>query len=219
MDARTQALWNRHAAELPRLSGYPLQSMRFAAGDTLAGAGEPLTRLGFVVEGRATVHNAMENGRAVLLREYRGVQTVGEVELLLGGSAHLSQVRATTRGAMLCIPLESGVRERICADAALLYYLAREVADKLAHSSRIASQDRLYPARARLAAYLLYQACEGGGAQPLTRVAELLGVSYRHLLRTLRWMQEAGLVAREGRGCRVLDAQALRSLAGEIRYD
>lgn len=219
MDARTQLLWNRHAAELPPLAGYPLQSLRFAAGDTLAGAGEPLTRLGFVVEGRATVHNAMENGRAVLLREYRGVQTVGEVELLLSGGAHLSHVRATTRGAMLCIPLESGVRERICADAALLYYLACEVADKLAHSSRIASQDRLYPAQARLAAYLLYQSREAGVAQPLARVAELLGISYRHLLRTLRWMQETGLVAREGRSTRVLDAQALRSLAGEVRYD
>ena len=109
MDARTAALWRRYAAILPPLDTYPLQSSRFRAGETLAGAGEPITRLCFVVEGLATVHNVMENGRAVLLREYSGVQTVGELELLMDYPVHASAVKATTAGAMLLIPFQTAI--------------------------------------------------------------------------------------------------------------
>lgn len=219
MEACAEILWKRHADSLPPLDGYPLTAERFAPGDTLAGAGEPLTRLCFVVEGLATVHNAMENGRAVLLREYRGVQTVGELELLMDYPVHTSHVRATTDGAMLCIALEASVRARMLADAPLLRHLGQIVARKLERSNRIASQDRLYPLAARLAAFLLYTEQNRQQGIHLTRISELMGVSYRHILRTLHNFSVAGWVLRTPRGYHVQDAAALARMAGEIRYD
>ena len=156
MDARTLALFERHAASLPPLAAYPLESVRFQAGEALAEAGEPVTRLGFVTEGLATVKNALENGREALLCEYSGQHTVGELEVLMDYPVYASQVQAITRGVMLLIPLTEETRAQIAADAALLRYLGQIVASKLERMSRIAAQDRSYPLAERLAAYLLY---------------------------------------------------------------
>ena len=218
MDARTYALWRKHADHLPPLDGYALTSRRFRAGERLAMAGEPLVRLCFVVEGCATVHRLMENGRVALLREYHGIQCIGELELLMQYPTLTCDIRATTAGAMLCIPLETE-RERLSADADMLAYLGREVARKLERTSRLATQDRLYRVSARLAAYLLY-AQRGGQAQVhLTRLSELMGTSYRHLLRTLREFCDAGWIAHSDGVYRIVDAPALAELAGQIRYD
>jgi CRP/FNR family transcriptional regulator, putaive post-exponential-phase nitrogen-starvation regulator len=218
MDAFVDALIRKHVQLLPPLSAYPVNAQRFAAGECLARAGEPLTRLCFVVEGRATVTSTMENGRAVLLTEYRGVSTIGELELLMEYPTLTSDIRAITAGVMLCIPLTEA-RERLVSDPAMLRYLGREVARKLERTSRLAAQDRLYPLAARVAAYLLYAQRDALVCAHLTRLSELMGASYRHLLRTLREFCDAGWIARESGGYRVLNRDALLELAGEIRYD
>lgn len=219
MDANTALLWQQYAANLPPLEDYPLQAVRFHAGEVLAGVGEPLTRLCFMVEGLATVHNVMENGRALLLREFSGVQTIGELELLMAYPVHASAVKAITAGVLLAIPLTPAVRQKAFSDAALLRYLGQVVANKLERSNRIAAQDRLYPVAARLAAFMLYLHHNRQEAINLTRLSELLGTSYRHVLRILRSFVDAGWLCHSGKGYRVLDTAALTRLAGEIRYD
>lgn len=218
MDARTYALWRKHADKLPPLEGYPVSFRRFTAGELLATAGEPLTYLCFVVEGCAAVHSLMENGRIALLTEYRGIQSIGELEFLMQYPTLTSDIRAITKGAMLRIPLDEAL-EQLYADAAILRYLGREVARKLERTSRLATQDRLYPVSARLAAYLLYAQRNRQQNVHLTRLSELMGTSYRHLLRTLREFCDAGWLTHETGQYRVLDAEALARLAGQIRYD
>ena len=221
-DALVKTLLRRYGEALPPLEGYPLKARRFVAGEMLAQPGEPLQNLCFLVEGCATVYNAMENGRAAMLTEYRGVQTIGELELLMEGPVLTGSIQAGTSGAMLYLPLEPS-RERLFHDAAILRYLGREVARKLEHSSRLSAQDRLYPLSARLAAYLLYRQSVPEAEQrltmPLTRLCELMGTSYRHLLRTLREFCENGYLVRENGGYLIADEEALKRLAGSIRYD
>lgn len=221
-DALVKTLLRRYGEVLPPLEGYPLKARRFVAGEMLAQPGEPLQNLCFLVEGCATVYNAMENGRAAMLTEYRGVQTIGELELLMEGPVLTGSIQAGTSGAMLYLPLEPS-RERLFHDAAILRYLGREVARKLEHSSRLSAQDRLYPLSARLAAYLLYRQsvpeAEPRLTMPLTRLCELMGTSYRHLLRTLREFCENGYLVRENGGYLIADEEALKRLAGSIRYD
>lgn len=219
MNASTGALWRRHEDRLPPLAGYPLLSRRFTAGQTIVTAGEPLQWLGFIVEGSAAVRTLMENGRVAMITEYRGVQTVGELELLTQEPAYLTcDIRAITVVEMLYIPLDAA-REKLLHDAAMLRFLGREVARKLEQTSRLAAQDRLYPLAARLAAYLLHACRDGVAAPHLTRLSELMGTSYRHLLRTLGLFGDAGWIAREGGGYRVLDADALARLGEGVRYD
>lgn len=218
MDAKAQALWKAHEHDLPPLGAYPLTERSFAAGEMLAVAGEPLTQLSFLVEGFATVYSLMENGRVAVLTEYRGVQTIGEVELLMGHPTLTGCVQASTPGIMLCLPL-AGWETHLFSDAPLLRFLGREVARKLERSSRLTAQDRLYPLASRLAAYLLYKGKSVHEAINLTRLSEMAGVSYRHLLRTLRVFTDRGWICREGEGYRILQPEALARLAGEIRYD
>ena len=218
MDARARALLKAHERDLPPLGAYPLTVRSFAAGELLAAAGEPLTQLSFLVEGFATVFSVMENGRVAVLTEYRGVQTIGEVELLMGHPTLTGCVQASTPGTMLCLPL-IGWETRIFSDAPLLRFLGREIACKLERSSRLTAQDRLYPLASRLAAYLLYKGEGVHKAINLTRLSEMAGVSYRHLLRTMRTFADKGWICREGDGYRILQPEALARLAGEIRYD
>ena len=221
-DPLVKTLLRRYAKELPSLADYPLKARRFAAGEMLAKPGEALENLCFLVEGCATVYNAMENGRAAMLTEYRGAQTIGELELLMESPVLTGSIQANTSGAMLYLPLEPS-RERLMNDAAILRYLGREVARKLERSSRLSAQDRLYPLSARLAAYLLYRQSlpETGEwlTMPLTRLCELMGTSYRHLLRTLRDYCDLGYLFRESNGYRIADAEGLKRLAGSLRYD
>ena len=51
------------------------------------------------------------------------------------------------------------------------------------------------------------------------RLCELMGTSYRHLLRTLREFCENGYLVRENGGYLIADEEALKRLAGSIRYD
>lgn len=218
MDARSLALLHQYADMLPSLADYPVSTLRFAAGAFLAHAGDSLTRLCFVVAGSVTVYQLMENGRVSLLREYSSVQTIGELEFLMDYPTLTSDVRADTDGVMLVIPLE-GARERLYADAALLRYLGREVARKLERTSRLGTQDRLYPIAQRLAAYLLYAQKAGHVRIHLTRLSELMGTSYRHLLRTLQQFCDAGWLLRENGGYRILQTEQLARMGRGIRYD
>ncbi len=221
-DAYIKALLQKHASELPCLNAYPLAVKTFHTGDQLAVYGEPLTHLCFLVEGYATVFNAMENGRTALLTEYRGVQTIGEVELLMDYPMLTGSVRAHSDGVMLCIPL-SKARGQIDEDAAMLRFLGRQVAQKLEHTSRLNAQDRMYPFAARLAAYLLHYQCNTAQKQytplHLTRLSELMGASYRHLLRTLKSFTDQEYIQRRDGGYRIINRQALQQLAGNLRYD
>lgn len=217
MDALTRTLLKKYAAELPPIEGYTVKARRFTAGEMLASTGDPLTHLSFLVEGCATVYNAMDNGRTALLTEYRGVQIIGEVELLMAYPVFTGSVRASTKGTMLQIPLETE-REKLLGDAVMLRFLSCVVARKLERSSRLASQDRLYPLAARLAAYLLYVQYDDMRLH-VTRISELMGASYRHVLRTLRSFEDKRYISRSGGVCRVLNRDALVELAGTLRYD
>ena len=218
MENLVRILLQRHADALPPLDGYPLTARRFAAGELLSSAGDPLTRLCFITEGAAAVYRPLENGRVALLREYGGANTVGELELLMGYPTLTSDVRTLTHGSMLVIPLDEA-RGRIFDDPAMLRYLGREVAKKLEHTSRLAAQDHSYPLANRLAAFLLHARQGNRLTLRWSQVCDLMGVSYRHLLRTLSDFCDAGWLARDPDGYRILDVRALQALGGSIRYD
>ena len=50
----------------------------------------------------------------------------------------------------------------------------------------------------------------------LTTFAELLGTSYRHLLRTLNKLVDQGLLQKIKGGYRIIDEETLRRLAADI---
>ncbi len=206
MDAEIERLLARRGRALPPLGAYALRLSRFSPGDALAVCREPFTSLDFLLEGRARVFSVLPNGRATQHTVYDGVQVIGDLELLMDAPLLVTDVRALTACALVRVPL-AGQREHLLSDAAMLRYLGRELALKLERSSRQGAENLLYPLSTRLAAYLLTENPQG---ETLSRLGERMGVSYRHLLRTLRAFCERGWIARGKSGYVILDQAALR---------
>ena len=183
---------------------YPAALYRCPAGKDIARQGEPLTHLFVFLEGRAKVVRLMENGRTMLHAFYKGVSLLGDLELCRGDLTARTSVRAVTDAWLIGFALE-GRREAMLRDARLLRLMCGELAAKLEAASEGAAQNLLYPLSDRLAAYMREAQSNGVFSESLTGAAELLGVSYRHLHRTLRELEREGRVDRVKGGYRLLE--------------
>jgi CRP-like cAMP-binding protein len=181
---------------------FPATLYRCPAGRDIVRQGEELTSLYVFLKGRAKVVRLMENGRTMLHAFYRSVSLLGDLELCRGDLTARTSVRAVTDAWLIGFPLE-GRREAMLHDARLLRQMCGELALKLEQASESAAQNLLYPLSDRLIAYM-HEAQSGGVfAESLTGTAELLGVSYRHLLRTLRDFEREGRIRRVRGGYRL----------------
>ncbi len=174
---------------------YPAALYYCPAGRDIARQGEPLTSLYVFLSGRAKVVRLMENGRAMLHDFYQEVALLGDLELCGGDLTARTTVRAVTDAWLIGFSLE-GRREKMLSDARFLRLMCRELAGKLERSSESAAQNLLYPLADRLMAYMTKAQSGGVFSENLTTTAEILGVSYRHLLRTLRDFEEEGRILR-----------------------
>ena len=156
------------------------------------------------LEGRAKVVRLMENGRRMLHAFYQGVSLLGDLELCRGDLTACNSVRAVTEVWLIGFPLE-GKREAMLEDPRLLRFMCTELAGKLEQVSESAAQNLLYPLSDRLMAYMRATQADGAFTESLTGTAELLGVSYRHLLRTLQAFERDGYIRRIRGGYRLKD--------------
>jgi len=80
-----------------------------------------------------------------------------------------------------------------------------------------------YPLENRLAEYLLQREMDGEKGQwietKMTDLALYLGVSYRHLSRTMRIFEEAGWIEKERRALRVVNQEALLELTAQMETE
>lgn len=185
---------------------YPATLYHCPAGREIARQGEPLTNLYVFLSGRAKVVRLMENGRTMLHAFYRGVSLLGDLELCRGDLTAQTSVRAITDAWLIGFEL-SGRREAMLGDLRLLRILSRELAVKLEQASESAALNLLYPLGERLLRYMREAQDGGVFSESLTGTAEILGVSYRHLLRTLRAFERDGRIRRVRGGYQLRDGE------------
>ncbi len=181
---------------------FPAVLYRCPAGRDIVRQGEALTNLYVFLKGRAKVVRLMENGRTMLHAFYKGVSLLGDLELCRGDLTALSSVRAVTDAWLIGFEL-AGRREALLRDPRLLRFMCGELADKLEQASAMAAQNLLYPLGERLIDYMMKAQPGDVFSESLTGTSELLGVSYRHLLRTLKALEANGLIERVPGGFRL----------------
>ncbi|MCI6967235.1 cyclic nucleotide-binding domain-containing protein [bacterium] len=199
------------AAGLPvdALSG--LFALHFAPGESICTAGQPLAFFMLVLSGRAKASVLAENGRELLLCFSQAGDLIGDLELMLGTATAETSIRAITDVVCAGVPLARN-RETLRTDTAFLNHAGAALAGKLRNSTENCSHIILYPLETRLCAYIAATARGGMFAEPLTETADLIGTSYRHLLRALERLASEGLIAHTGRGrYRILNAPALHA--------
>lgn len=191
------------------LSG--LYLMTYARSEYLCRDGVPLEYLLIVVNGSAKVTVTGGNGKTLLIRLYSGQGIIGELEFMLGRE-FTRDVQATSPVACIGIPVNV-YRGYLRSSAPFLNYMGASLAQKLHRQTSNSSLNILVPVKTRLCAFILLTNVAGEFSENLAEVADLLGVSYRHLLRVLRQLCDEGMLAKSGRAYKIVDSDALADQA------
>lgn len=199
----------------------PIECMvmhKYEKGEHICIEGQELEFFYLFVEGRAKVYMTPSNGRALLLSFYEGFRLLGDVELVTKKPAS-SNVQVIETAICIGIPFNYA-RKELIKDIKFLQYVCDVLGEKLYRSSINSSINLLYPLENRLASCIVGMIQVKGEVlifqEKLTEIADLLGTSYRHLLRTLNQLTEKGVLFKLHKGYKVLDRNKLEILASDL---
>lgn len=189
-----------------------LEMIKFSRLEYICKEAATMEQLIFLVEGKAKVFKTMANGKRLLLSFYTPFEVIGDLEVVQDTPASCTvQALSTCYG--LALPMEKA-RKELSMDYRFLRFACTSLAKKLDKLSINSSINLLYPLEKRLASYINTVAVSMewsngdeylGFNENLTYLAELLGTSYRHLLRTLNDLCAQGVIQKEKEGYRVVD--------------
>jgi len=221
MDPRIAIWYRQHHLHrfLPEAHLPHLRLRRYACGEALVHQGLPVNELLFFVDGRARVVLPMANGKTLLLCFYQPLQLFGDLELFEPESVATSRVEALSDCHCLALPMDY-VRAHLAPDPAFLQSLCRSLGRKLGRVIQNSALNMLHPLEDRLASYIQATArLEADGmwfSGNLTQIADCLGVSFRHLHRSLQALCAEGVLKKNERRYRVLRRDELARRAGGI---
>lgn len=181
---------------------------------------EEIKYLFFFVKGKAKVYITLSNGKSLLLCFYQGFKVLGDLEIinLQNASTNVQVIEDT-----ICIGISlENVRTYLLNDAKFLRFICNSLGEKLNRCSRNSSINLLYSLENRLASYIIATSEKINNTGQLefngnlTEIAELLGTSYRHLLRTLNTFCLKGAIRKKNRSFEVIDERILKKLAADL---
>ncbi|HHW66569.1 transcriptional regulator YeiL [Defluviitalea raffinosedens] len=194
----------------------------FKSGEYICKDNEEISYIYFFVEGKAKVYITLSNGKSLLLCFYQPFTILGDIELVEKKNAS-SNIQAIEDVYCIGISLERA-REYLLNDSKFLRVICTSLGKKLNRCSNNSSINLLYPLKNRLASYILVAGKpinhkDGRSIEffgNLTEIAELLGTSYRHLLRTLNELSKMGVLEKKNSAYEVTDLKQLKKLAGDL---
>ena len=190
------------------------QLIRYERGEWFLLEGREIEYLYILLSGKAKVCMSDASGHSLLLAYYLSDGIMGDVELMMGQHEAISSVQALSTLTCIGLPL-SIYRQQLLDHLPFVLRVANGLSKKLHASVTSTTGIILSVFEARLCSYILQSAQNGCFSERLTNVAEQLGVSYRHLLRTLKSLCEAGLLEKRPDGYWVLDERDLREKAAD----
>ncbi|MBW6410595.1 transcriptional regulator YeiL [Clostridium weizhouense] len=192
----------------------------FKRNEYICKEGEKNKYIFFILKGKAKVYITLSNGKSLLNCFYSDFAIVGDIELIdLKNPA--TNVQAIEDTYCIGISLDNA-REKLINDIKFLRYLCNSLGEKLNDFSKNSSINLLYPLENRLASYIYVTGERSKNGQlikfneNLTQIAELLGTSYRHLLRTLKSFLMREILIKRGEYFEVIDLPKLKELASDL---
>lgn len=194
---------------------------KFNKGEHICRSDENITKLYFLVLGRAKVYTILSNGKQLLLSFNNPLEVIGDLECIKLNKFHCT-IQAIQETYCISIDLNI-IRERLMDDGKFLRYIINSLGKKLARNTNNNSINLLYPLENRLASYILAISINDEGEETkiiqdcnLTEMSELLGTSYRHLLRTLNKFIERGAIEKKNANYEIVRRDILIGLAGDL---
>ena len=189
----------------------------FEQGEYLFREGDTVHNIYFVVSGKAKVYLRSSNGKQLLLSYFASRGILGHLELMAGERSYFAAVQAISEFVCVSLPLMA-YAEALKSNVLFLNHIGRDLAETLYKSNINGIATALHPLEARLCAYIMQTAVGGIFRESLTEVADLLGTSYRHLLRSLNKLCEEDVLRKESRGYSVIDQKALHKRTDDLCF-
>lgn len=203
-----------------RALGEVCEVRSFTAGETLFLQDAPADGFFVVIAGKVKVYRLSPDGREQILHLFGPGELVGEVPVFQGGR-YPASASAATRLTAVFVPRD-GFRELGQANPQLLLDLLAILSGRLRRFVHLIDDLALKEVGSRLARHLL-------DLRPSTSVREVvldgsklelasrIGTIAETLSRTLKKLQDADLIAVEGRRIRLLDVAGLEDLAAGMK--
>ncbi|KOA19414.1 regulatory protein YeiL [Clostridium homopropionicum DSM 5847] len=184
--------------------------------------GEVIEYLFFFVKGKAKVYTTLSNGKSLLLCFYENFKILGDLEII---DCETASTNVQVIEESLCIGIsKENVNKYLLTDSKFLRFICSSLSSKLNRCSKNSSINLLYPLENRLASYILATAEKKDNNSKenivlngnLTEISELLGTSYRHLLRTINTLCIKGIIRKRDNYYEIIDEMSLRKLASDL---
>ena len=193
---------------------YPLELTLYKKGEHIFKYGDPLTCICFFISGRAKVYSLLSNDKHYLHTFYKCFEIIGDVEFV--NHSHIkTNVQALSDVYCLLLPL-CKCHDMLYDDRKFLRAACSHLSHKLDITGQFNSHNLLYPLEERLASYIMNTSDNLIFSENLTALSELLGTSYRHLLRTLRNFCDNGYLLKEKGYYKIIAPNQLRALGAAI---
>ena len=170
-----------------------------------------MEQLLFIIDGKAKSYITLPDERKLLVGFYVKRGILGDVELLTDGICKQT-VEALTEVTCIAISLEHS-EERLRTNMDFMNFLGGQLAQKYTKTARGGAVNLMTNLETRLCSYILMTNEEGIFCENLTDVSEMLGTSYRHLLRTIDALRRDGVVEKAVKGYEVKDGMELQQRA------
>lgn len=178
--------------------GYTMKVEVYKPKENIIKSGRPLKNLRYLVRGKAKITLIHENGNQSIVHFVKPEEYVGELTFL-GIEKQPKSISAICDCIFLSVPLDLA-RDVLKNEPSFLFELSQCVGQKMLYRTNFSSKNQNYALKNRLAAYMLMSEHEGIYTEKHTETAEYLGVSYRHLLYTLKAFVEEGLIEKRRKG-------------------
>jgi len=186
---------------------------KFKSEEHILRQGYEVRHLLFILSGKLKVMYAAPNGRQLLLCSYES-GIIGDIEMMLGDYEAKSSVQAISDTVCIGIPFDRYETE-LKSNIDFMNKLGEGIAQKLNQSSRNSAVNILHSLEARLCSYIALTSVHGYFEEKKTVISEMLGTSYRHLLRTLDKLCEKGVLKKAGKGYRISNQSLLKEIGDD----
>ncbi|MDR0296014.1 MAG: cyclic nucleotide-binding domain-containing protein [Prevotellaceae bacterium] len=209
-----------HKSDKKLLSQYGLHdidlshAVRFAYdnGEVLFHEGDRMEYIYFVVSGKAKVFLSLSDGKRLLLAYFISEGSIGDVELVEGSLTACTTTQAVTD--FICIALPLSIYGSILMGShTFMSYAAKEFAIRLIQRNINSAITTLQPLETRLCAYIIQTAKDGLFRERLTEVADIVGASYRNLLRCFDKLCKDNILHKSSSGFQIVNEQTLNARA------
>lgn len=190
---------------------------KFVRGEYIYHQGHIIHNLSIFYSGKLKVFYTSSEGKTMLLGFYDKTGILGEVELMANQSEAMLSVQAITDTICLSIPINS-FSSKLRSNNKFINMVGSSLAGKLQQNTANSTFNNLNTLEKRLCAYIEMTNSNGYFNEKLTDVSDILGTSYRHLLRTLEKLCNEKLLKKVAGGYMVTDIDALILKHGVTRY-